>query len=220
MLVEGQSFRFDLLDEPGDAARVKLPHPEIISTLRPGDILLLDDGKLKMTVTATGEGFVDTVVEVGGSLSNRKGVNTPSVVLPISPLTPKDRADLEFALSIGVDWVALSFVQRPEDIVELRELVGTKAKIMAKLEKPSAVEGKVLDDIIKLSDGIMVARGDLGVEMRPEDVPVIQKRIIEKCRKYARPVVVATQMLESMISVRTSRLVIIIIRTSPAVSGH
>ena len=173
-----------------------------------------------MTVTATGEGFVDTVVEVGGSLSNRKGVNTPSVVLPISPLTPKDRADLEFALSIGVDWVALSFVQRPEDIVELRELVGTKAKIMAKLEKPSAVEGKVLDDIIKLSDGIMVARGDLGVEMRPEDVPVIQKRIIEKCRKYARPVVVATQMLESMISVRTSRLVIIIIRTSPAVSGH
>jgi pyruvate kinase len=199
VLVEGQAFRFDLSDEPGDAGRVNLPHPEIIQTLQKGDTLLLDDGKLRMTVTDKGDGFVETVVEVGGALSNRKGVNTPSVVLPISPLTPKDRADLEFALSIGVDWVALSFVQRPQDIAELRSLVGNKAKIMAKLEKPSAVEEGVVDDIIMLSDGIMVARGDLGVEMRPEDVPVIQKQIIEKCRRYGRPVVVATQMLESMI---------------------
>eukprot|EP00624_Nannochloropsis_granulata_P007026 evm.model.NODE_5934_length_10459_cov_14.521464.4 len=164
-----------------------------------GDTLLLDDGKLRMTVTKKGEGFVDTLVNVGGALSNRKGVNTPSVVLPISALTPKDRKDLDFALSIGVDWVALSFVQQPQDIAELRTLVGNKAKIMAKLEKPSAVQEGVVDDIIMLSDGIMVARGDLGVEMRPEDVPVIQKQIIEKCRKYGRPVVVATQMLESMI---------------------
>ena len=201
ILVDGQSFRFDLNEEPGDAARVNLPHPEIISTLQPGDTLLLDDGKLRVTVTGKGDGFVDTKVEVGGALSNRKGVNTPSVVLPISPLTPKDRKDLEFALSIKVDWVALSFVQRPQDIAELRTLVGNKAKIMAKLEKPSAVEEGVVDDIIMLSDGIMVARGDLGVEMRPEDVPVIQKQIINKCRRYGRPVVVATQMLESMIEV-------------------
>lgn len=199
MLVDGQKFRFDLSDEPGDAARVNLPHPEIIETLQEGDTLLLDDGKLRVTVTGKGEGFVDTLVNVGGALSNRKGVNTPSVVLPISCLTPKDRKDLDFALSIGVDWVALSFVQQPQDIAELKALVGTKAKIMAKLEKPSAVADGVVDDIIMLSDGIMVARGDLGVEMRPEDVPVIQKQIIEKCRKYGRPVVVATQMLESMI---------------------
>jgi pyruvate kinase len=202
IVVEGQSFRFDLVDEPGDAARVRLPHPEIINTLQPGDTLLLDDGKLRMAVTGKGEGYVDTVVEIGGTLSNRKGVNTPSVVLPISPLTDKDRKDLEFALTLGVDWVALSFVQRPEDIIELRKLVGQQAKIMAKLEKPSAVAEGVVDDIIRLSDGIMVARGDLGVEMRPEDVPVLQKRIIEKSRRYGRPVVVATQMLESMVEVR------------------
>jgi len=204
VLVEGQTFRFDLVDEPGDSARVRLPHPEIINTLRPGDSLLLDDGKLRVTVTDQGEGFVDTVVEVGGTLSNRKGVNTPSIVIPISPLTPKDRADLEFALSVGVDWVALSFVQRPADIKELKDIVQGRAKVMAKLEKPSAVAPGVLEDIIKLSDGIMVARGDLGVEMMPEDVPVIQKRIIEECRRHARPVVVATQMLESMIEVSES----------------
>jgi pyruvate kinase len=205
MLVEGQTFRFDLVDEPGDSSRVKLPHPEIIQTLQPGDVLLLDDGKLRVTVTGKGENYVDTVVEVGGVLSNRKGVNTPTVVLPISPLTPKDRKDLDFAVSIGVDWVALSFVQRAEDMKELKALIaGAKVKVMAKLEKPSAVHGAVLDQIIESSDGIMIARGDLGVEMLPEDVPVIQKRIIERCRQMGRPVVVATQMLESMISVSQS----------------
>lgn len=204
MLVEGQTFRFDLVDEPGDSSRVKLPHPEIIQTLQPGDVLLLDDGKLRVTVTGKGENYVDTVVEVGGVLSNRKGVNTPTVVLPISPLTPKDRKDLDFAVSIGVDWVALSFVQRAEDMKELKALIaGAKVKVMAKLEKPSAVHGAVLDQIIESSDGIMIARGDLGVEMLPEDVPVIQKRIIERCRQMGRPVVVATQMLESMISTPT-----------------
>lgn len=205
ILVEGQTFRFDLVEEPGDAGRVRLPHPEIINTLREGDILLIDDGKIKCVVTKTGDGWVDTKIEIGGVISNRKGVNTPSVVLPISPLTDKDKKDLEYALSVGVDWVALSFVQRPEDIVELKQHIAAHkgdVKVMAKIEKPQAVIPGVLEEIVKLTDGVMVARGDLGVEMRPEDVPVIQKRIIETSRKYARPVVVATQMLESMISVR------------------
>eukprot|EP00640_Fibrocapsa_japonica_P002040 CAMPEP_0113943328 /NCGR_PEP_ID=MMETSP1339-20121228/23188_1 /TAXON_ID=94617 /ORGANISM="Fibrocapsa japonica" /LENGTH=533 /DNA_ID=CAMNT_0000948171 /DNA_START=256 /DNA_END=1857 /DNA_ORIENTATION=- /assembly_acc=CAM_ASM_000762 len=197
-LVEGQKFRFDMSDEPGDACRVQLPHPEILTVLNPGDILLLDDGKLRMEVEGTDEDGVDTKVIVGGSLSNKKGVNVPTVALPISPLTEKDRADLEFALEAGVCWVALSFVQKPEDIVELRELVGDKAKIMAKLEKPQAIDK--LEEIVELCDAIMVARGDLGVEMMPEDVPIIQKKIINTCRRLGRPCVVATQMLESMIT--------------------
>lgn len=200
LLVEGQKFRFDLDDEPGDATRVKLPHPEIISTLRPGDTLLIDDGKLKMKVTANGADWVETTVEVAGSISDRKGVNTPSIVIPISPMTPKDREDLDFVLTLDVDWVALSFVQRPEDILELKRLIGDKnLKVMAKLEKPAAVVPGTLEEIVKLCDGIMVARGDLGVELAPEDVPVVQKQIIAACRALGRPVVVATQMLESMI---------------------
>mmetsp|Transcript_18741 Transcript_18741/g.66750 ORF Transcript_18741/g.66750 Transcript_18741/m.66750 type:complete len:559 (+) Transcript_18741:1-1677(+) len=203
-LVAGQSFRFDLEDEPGSASRVTLPHPEIIQTLRPGDTLLIDDGKLRLTVTANSPGAVDTVVNVGGSISDRKGVNTPSIVLPISPLTPKDRADLDFLLTLQVDWVALSFVQRPSDIEELQNLIsahpsGRDVFIMAKLEKPAAVADGTLEKIVQLCDGIMVARGDLGVEMCPEDVPVLQKKIINVCRALGKPVVVATQMLESMI---------------------
>lgn len=206
-LIKGQKFRFDLDEEPGDAFRVQLPHPEIVKTLGVGDTLLIDDGKLRMVVTETGDDYVETLVEVGGTISNRKGVNTPSVVLPISPLTEKDRRDLEFVLTLGIDWVALSFVQRPEDIDELRNFVADKAspdvvsalKVMAKLEKPAAVSEPSLSTIIYKCDGIMVARGDLGVEMRPEDVPIIQKRIITECRKQGKPVVVATQMLESMI---------------------
>ncbi|KAG5178825.1 pyruvate kinase [Tribonema minus] len=198
-VVQGQQFRFDMEDEPGDARRVKLPHPEIINTLGVGDVLLIDDGKLKMTVTESGEGYVDCYVDVGGSISNRKGVNTPTVTLPISPLTPKDRKDLAFALEIpgGVDVIALSFVQKPEDIVELKELVQGRAKVLAKIEKPQAVEN--LEAIVELCDAIMVARGDLGVEMNIEDVPITQKQIIKCCRRLGKPVVVATQMLESMI---------------------
>lgn len=204
ILVDGQKFIFDYKDELGSVYRVRLPHIEILETLQSGDILLLDDGKLKMKVIETtilSEGLekgqvVCTVIN-GGALSNRKGVNTPSIVLPISPLTPKDRQDLEYALSIDVDWVALSFVQKPEDIKEMRSIVGNKVQIMAKLEKPSAIE--YLDEIVELADGIMVARGDLGVEMNPWDVPVIQKRIVETCKLMGKPVVVATQMLESMI---------------------
>eukprot|EP01035_Chromulina_nebulosa_P018739 gene18739-24504_t len=204
LLVDGQKFVFDMKDEPGSSSRVKLPHPEILTTLQAGDTLLLDDGKLRMKVKETTigslgleEGQIICEVVVGGNLSNRKGVNTPSIVLPISPLTPKDRKDLAFALTIDVDWVALSFVQKPEDITELRALTGNKVKIMAKLEKPSAIN--YLDEIVDLSDGLMVARGDLGVEMNPWDVPVIQKRIVETSKLLGKPVVIATQMLESMI---------------------
>ena len=203
ILVEGQDFSFDLNDEPGNAYRVKLPHPEILTTLGPGDTLLLDDGKLRMKVKestmdqASGSGSVKCEVIIGGTLSNRKGVNTPSIVIPMSPLTPKDRKDLEFILTLDVDWVALSFVQTPDDVRELQQLTGGKVKCMAKLEKPSAID--FLDEICSLADGIMVARGDLGVEMNPWDVPVIQKRIVETCKLLGRPVVIATQMMESMI---------------------
>ena len=230
-------FTFDLaVDRAGDATRVSLPHPEIIHTLKEGDTLLVDDGKVRVKVLSTSKTSAICRVEVGGTISDRKGVNTPSIVLPISPLTHKDRADLQAALSLGVDWVALSFVQRAEDMHELRALVQGRALLMAKIEKPSAV--KALKQIVAASDGCMVARGvcvrvyvcvcvrvcvycvcvykptdrhthtqshththtgDLGVEMLPEEVPLIQREIIDECRRAGRPVVVATQMLESMI---------------------
>ena len=195
-LVNGQSLRLDLDATPGDASRVNLPHPEIIEALQPGMSLLLDDGRLRLKVTAKQNDAVITEVIAGGELSDRKGVNVPEAVLQLSPLTEKDRRDLAFGLELGVDWVALSFVQRPEDIVEARELIGGKAFLMAKIEKPSAVQH--LEEIAKLCDAIMVARGDLGVEVPAENVPRIQKDIVRTCRQLGRPVVVATQMLESM----------------------
>uniref|UniRef100_A4XW12 Pyruvate kinase n=1 Tax=Ectopseudomonas mendocina (strain ymp) TaxID=399739 RepID=A4XW12_ECTM1 len=195
-LVNGQSLRLDLDATPGDASRVNLPHPEIIEALQPGMSLLLDDGRLRLKVTAKQNDAVITEVIAGGELSDRKGVNVPEAVLQLSPLTEKDRRDLAFGLELGVDWVALSFVQRPEDIVEARELIGGKAFLMAKIEKPSAVIH--LEEIAKLCDAIMVARGDLGVEVPAENVPRIQKDIVRTCRQLGRPVVVATQMLESM----------------------
>lgn len=196
-LKKGAKFRLDMIDAPGNQDRVTLPHPEIFQALEPGTDLLLDDGNLRLRVTGCGPEHADTVVEVGGKLSERKGVNVPGVVLPLSPLTAKDRKDLAFGLELGADWVALSFVQRPEDIREARELIGDRAGILAKLEKPAAIDK--LHEIVELSDAIMVARGDLGVEMPAEDVPVIQRRIIQVCREYGKPVVVATQMLDSMI---------------------
>jgi len=195
-LVNGHSLRLDLDATPGDANRVNLPHPEIIEALQPGMSLLLDDGRLRLKVTTKQADAVITEVVAGGELSDRKGVNVPEAVLQLSPLTEKDRRDLAFGLELGVDWVALSFVQRPEDIVEARELIGGKAFLMAKIEKPSAVTH--LEDIAKLCDAIMVARGDLGVEVPAENVPRIQKDIVRTCRQLGRPVVVATQMLESM----------------------
>jgi len=198
MLATGSRFRLDMERTVGDATRASLPHPEIFAALRTGAELLLDDGKLRLRVERHGADFAETTVMGGGPISDRKGVNVPSVVLPLSPLTAKDRDDLDFGLALGVDWVALSFVQRPEDIEEARAIIGARAWIMAKLEKPAAIDH--LSDIVDLCDGIMVARGDLGVEMPPEQVPELQRRIIAACRSRGKPVVVATQMLESMVA--------------------
>jgi pyruvate kinase len=197
-LKTGGTYRFDLDEAKGDAKRAQLPHPEIFAAVQAGTNLLVDDGRLRLRVKNNGKDFAECDVLVGGKLSDRKGVNVPDVVLPLSPLTAKDREDLRFGLDLGVDWVAMSFVQRPEDVAELRKLIGGRAKVIAKLEKPAGIER--LEEIIDLSDAIMVARGDLGVEMPPEDVPAIQKRIIAACRKSGKPVVVATQMLESMVN--------------------
>jgi pyruvate kinase len=197
VLEPGQAFRLDLDDAPGSPRRVGMPHPEIFEALVPGAELLLDDGKLRLVVERCGAGFAETRVAVGGRLSDRKGVNVPGVVLPITALTAKDRRDLALALELGADWIALSFVQRPEDVAEARALIGDRAAIVVKLEKPSAVER--LDEIVALADAVMVARGDLGVELPAERVPAIQKRIVRACRALGRPVIVATQMLESMI---------------------
>ncbi|HMW30521.1 MAG TPA: pyruvate kinase, partial [Plasticicumulans sp.] len=197
-LAEGAAFRLDLeRDRPGDAGRVAMPHPEIFAALTEGAELLLDDGRLRLRVERCGPGYADTRVIAGGLLSERKGVNVPDVVLPLSALTAKDRADLDFALELGVDWIALSFVQRAADLDELRALVRGRAGLVAKLEKPAAIAS--LDAIVAASDALMVARGDLGVELPPEQVPAIQKRIVRACRRAGKPVIVATQMLESMV---------------------
>ncbi len=196
-LVEGAAFRMDLSSVAGDATRVQLPHPEIFAALEVGTSLLVNDGKIRVRVKACGKDFADCIVEVGGTISNRKGVNVPDVVLPLAALSDKDRTDLEFACELGVDWLALSFVQRPEDVLEARQLARGRAAILSKIEKPAAV--KAYDAILQVSDGIMVARGDLGVELPVTSVPPIQKRLVRGARAAAKPVIVATQMLESMI---------------------
>ncbi len=196
-LAAGQAFTFDRDDKVGDSTRVTLPHPEIFAAVGPGTRLLVDDGKLVFRVVEAGADRIGTRVEVGGTISNNKGLNVPDVVLPLAALTEKDRADLAFALDSHVDWIALSFVQRPEDVAEARRLIGGKAALLAKIEKPAAIER--LDDILELADAVMVARGDLGVELPPEEVPPLQKQIVEAARRMGRPVVVATQMLESMV---------------------
>jgi pyruvate kinase len=197
-LKAGQAFRLDLDPTAGDATRAPLPHPEIFAALSVGQKLLLDDGKVRLEVVKVGPAFAETLVIAGTRLSDRKGVNLPSAVIPLSPLTPKDRADLDVALDLGADWIALSFVQRPEDVAEARDLIRERAGVMAKLEKPSAIEK--LNEIIELADGVMIARGDLGVEMPPEDVPRLQRLILRAARRAGKPAIVATQMLESMIS--------------------
>ena len=196
-LDEGQPFRFDLDPTPGDGHRVCLPHPEIFAALEKGARLLVNDGKIRMRVEACGPDFADCVVTTGGTISDRKGVNVPDVVLPLAALSDKDRRDLEFACDLGVDWLALSFVQRPEDVAEARALARGRAAILSKIEKPAAVNA--FAEILAVSDGIMVARGDLGVELPVHSVPPIQKRLVRACRAAAKPVIVATQMLESMI---------------------
>ncbi|MDD9876358.1 MAG: pyruvate kinase [Magnetovibrio sp.] len=196
-LKTGGAFRLDLDAALGDAGRAPLPHPEIFAALEPGMGLLMDDGRIRLEVTEAGADFADTRIVTGGDLSNHKGVNVPDAVLDLSPLTEKDRTDLRFALQVGVDWIALSFVQRPEDIAEARKLIAGRAAVMAKLEKPMALNS--LEEIVSLCDAIMVARGDLGVEMPPEEVPIQQKRIVAACRAAGKPVIVATQMLDSMV---------------------
>ena len=200
-LIEGKEFRLDNNPTPGDASRAYLPHPEIFAALVPGHHLLIDDGKIKLRVVHVTAGEARTQVVFGGVLSDRKGVNVPDSSLAVSALTDKDKSDLAFGLALGVDWVALSFVQSANDVNELRKLVQHRAGIIAKLEKPQALQ--CLDAIVAEADAVMVARGDLGVEMPPEDVPILQRRIVRACRAAGKPVVVATQMLESMITQAT-----------------
>jgi pyruvate kinase len=197
----GQTIRFIASGTEGDASGIPLPHPEIFAAVAPGHDLLIDDGRVRVRVTGIGDDTIDAKVIVGGKISNHKGVNLPGTVLDLSPLTPKDRSDLEFGLRLGMDWVALSFVQRPSDVIEAQALIGDRAGVMVKIEKPAALER--IDDIIQLSDAVMVARGDLGVEIPPEDVPGRQKELVRACRLAVKPVIVATQMLDSMVAAPT-----------------
>ncbi len=192
----GDRIRLDQNPEPGDASRICVPHPELFAAMAPGALLLVDDGKVRLKVVSVDKGGVEVEVVQGVALSDRKGVALPGAVIPLAALTSKDRQDLAFALRIGVDWVALSFVQRPADMAELRQLVQGRAAVMAKIEKPAALTQ--LDEILDLCDGVMIARGDLGVELEPEEVPPAQKTILRAARRRGVPVVVATQMLESM----------------------
>jgi pyruvate kinase len=197
-LRKGERLILDDDPSPGNANRVELPHPELFDAVVSGDRLLIDDGKVRLKVLQVQGRRIVAEVQVGGTISDNKGVNVPGVVVPIPALTDKDRSDLQFALEQNADWIALSFVQRPEDVAEARALIGEKAALMAKIEKPAAIDR--LSDIIALSDGVMVARGDLGVELPPEAVPPLQNKIVACARQFGKPVVVATQMLESMIS--------------------
>ena len=197
-LTKGETFTLDADPAPGDVRRVHLPHPEIFSVVEPGHTLLLDDGKVRLQATSVNKTTITTSVEVGGKLSDRKGVSFPDAALPFSALAPKDRSDLDAALDAGIDWLALSFIQRPEDIAEAKKITRGRAAVMAKIEKPQALTR--LTEILELSDALMVARGDLGVELPLEKVPSLQKQITRTARRAGKPVVVATQMLESMIS--------------------
>jgi pyruvate kinase len=198
ILTKGETFTLDANPAPGDSTRVHLPHPEIFSAVEPGHSLLLDDGKVRLTALETSKTALVTRVEVGGKLSDRKGVSVPDAILPFSALAPKDRSDLEAALDTGIDWVALSFIQRPDDIAEAKKITRGRASVMAKIEKPQALDR--LAEILDLADALMVARGDLGVELPLEKVPSLQKQMTRMARRAGKPVVVATQMLESMIS--------------------
>ena len=197
LLKNGESFVLDADPTPGSRERVQLPHPEILSALRPGHALLIDDGKVRLIAEQTSPERCITRVAIGGRVSDRKGVSLPDTDLPVSSMTAKDRADLEAALTVGIDWIALSFVQRADDVVEAKKLVRGRAAVLAKIEKPQAVER--LAEIIDAADALMVARGDLGVELPVERVPGLQKQMTRMARRAGKPVVVATQMLESMI---------------------
>jgi pyruvate kinase len=198
VLEKGSVFTFDATKKAGDCQRVQLPHAELFEAVKPGTNILIDDGRVRLKVVETGDHKIVSEVQVGGAVSDNKGVNVPDVVVPIPALTKKDREDLQFALDQRADWIALSFVQRPEDVAEARTLIGDRAALLAKIEKPAAIDR--LNDIIALADAVMVARGDLGVELPPEQVPPLQNKIVASARQYGKPVVVATQMLESMVT--------------------
>ena len=198
VLEKGSLFIFDREKKAGDNNRVQLPHAELFESVKAGTKILIDDGKVRLNVLEADGDRIVSEVKVGGAVSDNKGVNVPDVVVPIPALTDKDRDDLQFALEQRTDWIALSFVQRPEDVAEARSLIGERAALLAKIEKPAAIER--LNDIIALSDAVMVARGDLGVELPPEDVPPLQNKIVACARQFGKPVVVATQMLESMVT--------------------
>jgi len=198
VLEKGKYFIFDREPQAGDDKRVQLPHAELFESVRPGTNILIDDGKVRLNVLEADSGHILSEVKVGGPVSDNKGVNVPDVVVPIPALTEKDREDLQFALEQRTDWVALSFVQRPEDVAEARSLIGERASLLAKIEKPAAIDR--LNDIVALADAVMVARGDLGVELPPEQVPPLQNKIVACARQFGKPVVVATQMLESMVT--------------------
>ncbi len=197
-LAAGETIRFVASGTEGDRHAIPLPHPEIFAAVIPGQDLLIDDGRVRVTVTGLTQDTIEARVVTAGVISNRKGVNLPGTLLDLSPLTEKDRRDLAFGLELGVDWVALSFVQKPSDVLEAQGLIGGRAGLIAKIEKPQALER--IDDIVRLSDGVMVARGDMGVELPPEDVPGRQKELVRLCRRAVKPVIVATQMLESMVT--------------------
>ncbi|MFL6860449.1 MAG: pyruvate kinase, partial [Sphingomicrobium sp.] len=197
ILTKGRKFVLDRNSTPGDTNRVELPHPELFEAVKRGTNILIDDGRVRLSVIEAGDGRITTEIKVGGVVSDHKGVNVPDILVPIPALTDKDRADLQFALEQKADWIALSFVQRPEDVAEARELIGDRAALLAKIEKPAAIDR--LDAILELADAVMVARGDLGVELPPEGVPPLQNQIVAAARQRGKPVVVATQMLESMI---------------------
>jgi pyruvate kinase len=196
-LAKGDEFTLDSDPAPGDATRVQLPHKEILGALRPGHVVLIDDGKVKLHIVEASPEKARAIVDVAGKISDRKGVSLPNTEIPVSAMTEKDRSDLEAGLNAGVDWVAVSFVQRPDDVAEVKKIARGRALVLAKIEKPQAISR--LDEIIEISDALMVARGDLGVEMPLEKVPGLQKRITRMTRRAGKPVVVATQMLESMI---------------------
>ncbi len=196
-LTPGMILRFDSDKKLGCEKRVHLPHPDVLKILKKGDEILLDDGKVRVRVIKKGKGYLDTEVLEGLCLAGKKGFNLPGVVVPVPALTAKDKKDLKAALDMGVDWIAQSFVQRPSDVKTARKLIKGRAALLIKLEKPAALD--CLNELIELSDGVMLARGDLGVEIPPEDVPSVQKNVISAVREQGKPIIVATQMMESMI---------------------
>ncbi|MGE0594922.1 MAG: pyruvate kinase [Hyphomonadaceae bacterium] len=200
-LAYGDTVRIEASEAPGEPGLIRLPHPELVAVLGPGDILKLDDGKMQLTIIGAAGAGLDAKVDFGGVLKNQKGLNVPTKRIPVSALTEKDREDLAYALELGVDYIALSFVQHPDDVAEARALAGDRAGIIAKIEKPSALEA--IEAIVEAADAVMVARGDLGVELAPEQVPIAQRRIIRAARAAGKPVIVATHMLESMVDAPT-----------------